>query len=182
MLLFKNICLILFTIIGILFTVGYLALPIISSQIDFPSPTGSSISANTTIYINSFITFINDAERTYANIKYSDITDGGLINIIFKTVMYSCVAITSLIILGLILAIFGLKFISKIIFLLALILMIIVFIVIILIVTKSDAVKDITNYFSAGQNSNIDFESGGILITLSTGLMFVNYIIYSFFA
>jgi hypothetical protein len=182
MLLIKNICLILFTIIGILFTVGYSALPIISSKINIPSPTGSSISTNTTLYINSFTTFINDVEGTYANIQYSDITNGGLFNIIFKTVMYSCVAITCLIILGLILAIFGLKFISKIIFLLALILMIIVFIVIVLIINKSSAVKDIINYFSAGQNSNINFKSGGILITLSTGLMFVNYIIYSFLA
>jgi len=180
---FKSICLIIFTIIGILFTVGYSALPLISTQINIPSPDGSNINSNITLYINSFTALINDAENTYSSIKYSDLTSvSSIINIIFKTVMFSCIGISVLILLGIILALIGLKFISKIIFLLALIVMIIIFIFITLIITKSSAVSDITKFFSSGGNSSIDYKSGGILVTLSTALMFINYLLYAFLA
>ena len=96
--------------------------------------------------------------------------------------MFSCIATSGLILLGIILALFGLKFISKIIFLLALIIMIIVFIFITLIVTKSSAVSDITKIFSLGEDSSMDYKSGGFLVTLSTALMFINYLLYAFLA
>ena len=183
MLMFKSICLIIFTIIGILFTVGYAALPLISTQINIPSPDGSNIKSNFTLYINSFTAIINDAESTYSSINYSDLKSvSGITNILLKTLMFSCIATSGLILLGIILALFGLKFISKIIFLLALIIMIIVFIFITLIVTKSSAVSDITKIFSLGEDSSMDYKSGGFLVTLSTALMFINYLLYAFLA
>jgi hypothetical protein len=183
---FKSICLIIFTVIGILFTVGYAALPLISSQLNIPSPVGgdlgvSNVSANVTLYINSFTQLINNAASTYSSINYSDLSSiSGITNIIFKTLLYLCVAVSCLLALGILLALFGLKFFSKIIFLIALILMSIVFILITLIVTKSSEVKDITNFFSSGGSSSINYKSGGILVIVSTALMFVNYLLYAF--
>ena len=181
MLMFKPICLIIFTIIGILFTVGYAALPLIASQVNLPSPTGSNFNANITLYINNFTVILDDANNTYSNINYNDLSSiSGITNLLFKSLMYFCIAITCLLAIGIVIAIFGLKIFSKILFLIALILMCIVFILIILIITKSSAVQDLTNYFSAGGNSSINLKSGGILITLSTGLMFINYLVYAF--
>ena len=180
MLMFKPICLIIFTIIGILFTVGYTALPLISSQINILSPDGSNISSNVTLYINSFISLINDAQNTYSSSNYNDLMSvSGITIFLFKSIMYSCIAITCLLALGILLAVFGLKFISKILFLIALILMCIVVILITLIITKNSAVQDITNYITAGGNGSIDLKSGGVLVTLSTALMFINYLLYA---
>ena len=171
--LFKNICLVIYTIIAILFTIGYSALPIISNQFS---------NYNTTFYISSFTLLINDAQNTYKNVNYKDLTIGGIIDIIFKTLLYSCIAVSCLIVLGILLALFGLKFISKIIFLIALIVMVLVFSIITLIVTKNSSVKDFMNYFSVGGDSNINYKSGGVLITVSTALMFINYLLYAFLA
>jgi proliferating cell nuclear antigen PCNA len=58
----------------------------------------------------------------------------------------------------------------------------VVFSIITLIVTKNSSVKDFMNYFSVGGDSDINYKSGGILITLSTALMVVNYLLYAFLA
>jgi len=175
--LFKNICLIIFIIITILFTLGYSALPLLAG-----TSQNNGISWSTIYYISYYSLITNDANKTTDNTKYNDLAFEGrlaTINIVFKILLYSCITITCLLAAGIIIAFIGLNFVSKIIFLLALILMILVWIIILLIVIKNSIMQDITNYFS---NDNINYDSGSILITISTILMFVNYLIYTFLA
>ena len=172
----KNICLIIFIIINIIFTVGYAALPIITSHNNLPKETGT-ISYNNIFYINNYNTIIDGVK---SSTKYSDLTIGGTVDIVFKTLLYSCIAITCLIVIGIIIALLGLKFISKLIFLLALILMIVVVSIILLIVTKNSSVKEITDYFFSIGNPTMSYDSGAILIIISTAGMFINYLIYTF--
>jgi hypothetical protein len=160
MLFLKNICLIIFTIITILFTVGYASQPIVTS-----SASSGAVAVNNTIYI-------------YKNTDYSNLSNN--VNKVYTLLLALCIASTVLLVLSIILALTGLKLISKIVLFFILIMMIIVFLIIQIkvlansIITMVDA-KNVNTF----NNSN---GAGYYLILASTILMFVNYILYAIFA
>jgi len=159
--LFKYICLIIFAIITVLFTVGYTTQPIVNTS----DPTGS---ANNTFYLSQ-------------NVDYSNVSSDA--KIILQALFVLCIIITILLSIGIILSyigVIGFKFISKIIFLLALILMIIVFAIIqIKIISNSIVVMANSKTVSTPTTSN---GTGYYLILVSTILMFGNFILCMFLA
>ena len=132
--LFKNIGIIFFIIITILFTVGWATQPLVKIQTS--SNTGTTNTTTTTIdfYMNDIkTTFSGNPGAPGNNISsasnYSDVVS----NKIIKALFYLSIAGTCLLCLGIILAIlgiFGFVFLSKIIFFLAMIVIIIVFLIV----------------------------------------------------
>ena len=144
--LFKNICLIIFAIITILFTVGYASQPIASIY------STDSMQFNKTFYISNNTELIK--------------------------LFYLCIAITILLTVGIIIALLGFKFISKLLFFVILIMMIVVYIIIKVYVFADElAVMVDTETLKFPTISN---GSGYYLILTSTIAMFVNYILYVF--
>ena len=182
----KNICLFFFIIITIVFTIGYSALPILKANAKIPNPTdGSSNILSSSFYIGYVTNFINDMKNTYTeNTNYSDINNN--IKLVFNTLLYSCIGVTLLMSLGIIIALLGLKFISKIIFFLALFVMIVIVIAILVINFSKNIIdilpSNISKYVNLNQDGNTGLDTGSILIIGSTSLMFIIYIIYYKFA
>jgi len=159
MFLFKHICLIIFIIITVLFTVGYATQPIVSNYSTSITP--------------------NSVSNTYIqNTDYTNIDNNK--RLIFTTLFYMCIGISILLVCSILIGFLGLKLISKISFFITLILMIIVFLVIqFAIVTSSVITVRDNKQFSRPETSN---GSGYYLILVSTCLMLVNYIIYAVLA
>ncbi len=194
----KTFCLIVFTLITILFTIGYSALPIFTTQSLVPLPSATngefytnesrpaSSTVSSTFYITYFTSLINDIQNTYTNTKYSNL--GSTANVLFNTLLYGCITVSCMLTIAIIFAligIFGFTFISKILFGLALFLMIIIFIIILLIILKNNILNIssiISNINNVGNVSNLDIThaSGYTLMTIATGAMLVNYLLYSF--
>ena len=190
---FKNICLIIFIAITILFTVGYSALPIIKGNTTVSSNPGTAdTSVSTIFYFTHLTNLINDAKDAYSKIDYSSV--GGIATTIFNTLFYSCIGITVLLTVGILLAFFGMKIISKIVFCITLIIMIIIIIMILLLITKNALVgvipSVITNLIptipglptNMTANTNITYDNGYLLMSAATVLMSINYTIYTIFA
>ena len=173
MFIFKQICLIIFIIITILFTVGYATQPIVSNYSTAITPTDNTNIQNTistNFYITSSISSIYTQNTDYTNIDNNKL-------ITLTTLFYMCIAITVLLSIGIILALFGFKFISKIIFLVVLILMIIVFLGIQFAIIASSLITMVSDQqFTTPETSN---GAGYYLILVSTCTMLVNYIIYA---
>lgn len=178
--LFRNICLIIFAIITILFTVGYASQPIVSSSSTISTPSGSVNSvSDKTFYISYYTSTLGNIKNTYTqNTNYTSLSNDE--KLVFQTLFYLCIAITILLTGGIILALLGLKLISKIVFLLVLIMMIVAFLVIQLsILTKSLVVMADAQALSKPDVSN---GTGYYLLLASTVLMLVNYMLYVFLA
>ena len=188
MMIIKYICLIIYLAIMITFTVGYSALPIVSasSTVANPQNTAANISGTITFFISNFTALLSDAKNSFTqNSSYSDLTIGGVADTFIKALLYMCIISTCLIAVGIVIALFRFTFISKIIFFLGLLLMIGVSILIILFITKSTFVTTMLSYFSisnTNNSTNTTVESGGTLIMVSTGVMMINYIIYTLLA
>jgi len=183
--LIKNICLIIFIAITILFTVGYSALPIMKGTGTVTiNPGTADTTASFTFYITHISNLINDAKDAYTSIDYSSIS--GITKTLFNTMLYSCIGVSILLSIGIILAMLGLKIISKIIFLITLIVMIAIVIMFLLIISKSTLVSYIpnmiTNIIPGIQDSNITYDTGFLLMSAATILMFINFTIYSILA
>ena len=170
--LFKNICLIVFAIITILFTVGYTTQPIVSnnSTNSISTPTGDKYEPNQfTFYI------ANDFKRTYTeNTDYTSLSNNK--KLIFQSLLYMCIGITILLSLSIIISLFGLKLVSKILLFITLILMIIVFLIIQFAIVADSLVNMAANMSIS--KPSVSNGTGYYLILVSTILMFVNYIIY----
>ena len=159
MFLVKHICLIIFIIITVLFTVGYATQPIVSNYSTSITPN----SVSNTYIQNTYYTNIDNNKR-----------------LIFTTLFYMCIGISILLVCSILIGFLGLKLISKISFFITLILMIIVFLVIqFAIVTSSVITMRDNKHFTTPETSN---GSGYYLILVSTCLMLVNYIIYAVLA
>ena len=175
MFIFKQICLIIFIIITILFTIGYTTQPIVSNYSTSITPTGkgAGITQNT---INSNFYITSGFSNTYTqNTDYTNIDNNK--RLIFTTLFYMCIAISILLVCSILIGFFGLKFISKISFFITLILMIIVFLVIQFTIVASSLINMTeTKQFNTPETSN---GTGYYLILVSTCLMLVNYIIYA---
>jgi len=175
MLLFKLICIIIFIIITILFTVGYSNQPVITN--------------NNEPLVLTDLSSISDISNTYK--KYDNLSDN--VKMALISIYYICISVTVLLSLGIICAMLKIPFcklISKILFTLALILMIILFIILQILISSNSLTgsnKSVTNdnkldIKTAPSISSIKNGSGYYLIVISTVLMFVNSIIYNMFA
>lgn len=190
-------CRFVFIAIVILFTVGYASLPIIKA-----SPTvninNQMITGNTSLftipnniniiikfYIDKFTTKDNITNET-ASVTYQSL--GGTIAQLFQVLLYMCIATTLLISAGIIISFLGLKFISKLFFILSFLAMIIIFSIMIVLITNnviSNSIKNLIVPNIVGlniTNDTINYDDGFILMSVATGLMFVNYIVYNYLA
>ena len=188
MLYIKQLCLIIYVIITVLFTVGYASQPILETSqiVQTPTnnadgtPTSNSSKVNRTFYIGKVSDVISNGENTYSSSNDYSSVDNNL-NMLFQTLLYTCIAITILLLVGILLGYFGLKMISKLVFLLVMILMIIVFIVIQVIILSDSFISKIKtdglnrNSISSSNTSN---GTGYYLILASTVLMIITYVIY----
>ena len=211
MLFIKYICLVIFAIIIILFTVGYASQPIMNANINFtanvnninqqiqgqlpiaqrqqvPAVPNNVELANEKLNITMFIDKIgifNNDKTTYMKYGEVDSTLGS----IFTAFKYLCIGVSLIIAIGMTLSIFRLKFISKLVMILALIIMIFITICLI-IIYSTNYLKDAINSLLQSQNiadinvsnTNIKYELGGWLMSIASLLMFVNYTIYVFLA
>jgi hypothetical protein len=191
----RLICLVIFIAVVVLFTVGYASLPIMNASptvnINIPTNLGNSsiftIPNNINIIIKFYIdkfTTKDNITNTSSSITYESL--GGTIAQLFQVLLYTCISATLLTSTGIIISFLGLKFISKLVFILALLAMIIIFSIMIILITDnviSNAIKNaiIPNIFGLNiTNNTINYDTGFIMMSVATGLMFVNYIIYNF--
>jgi hypothetical protein len=187
MLYIKQLCLIIYIIITVLFTVGYASQPILETSQIAQTPTNADGTSSNTTGTSSKVSrtfYIGKVSNTISNIQntYSSNND---LNVLFQTLLYTCIAITILLVVGILLGYFGLKLISKFVFLLAMILMIGVFIVIQVVILSNSFISNINanglnwNSISSTSTSN---GTGYYLILASTLLMIITYVIYMFLA
>ena len=169
MFLIKNICLIMFSIIFILFTVGYASQPII-------------VSNNNPLTLVDF----NSIKRTYSDNNYNSIIDN--VNLAYTSVYYSCILISILLGLGIIFVLFKyyiFKVTGNILFLISLIYMIVVFIVLQLLIILNSFVTSFDQSSDSKSNQfNIQTSNGTgyYLMLVSTILMIITHIVYTIFA
>ena len=188
MLYIKQICLVIYAIITVLFTVGYASQPILETSqiVQTPTkttdgtPTSNSSKVSRTFYIGKVSDVISNGENTYSSSNDYSSVDNNL-NMLFQTLLYTCIAITILLVVGILLGYFGLKMISKLVFLLVMILMIIVFIVIQIVILSDSFINKIkTNGLNQNSisSSNTSNGTGYYLILAATVLMIGTYVIY----
>jgi len=183
----KNTCLTLISIIAIVFTVGYSALPIINAtaNVSIPQATGS-IQTVITFYISKYTNIINNMSDTYTeNTDYGTLNDN--FKIFFQSMLYSCIGVTLLLLIGIIIAVLGMKFISKLLFSLALFVMLAILTIILLIVYGKKYIIDMLpssagKFLSVLENTEVKYSSGATLISIAAASMFVVDIIYSWLA
>jgi hypothetical protein len=192
MLYIKQLCLVIYIIITVLFTVGYASQPIIeTSQLTQAptnangTPSSSASKVSSSFYISKVSRIISNSQSTYSSSNdYSSVSNN--LNVIFQTLLYACIATTILLVAGVLLGHFGLKMISKLVFLIAMVLMICIFIVIQVIILadnfisnmKSNGLSGLGNLGSISTSNG----TGYYLILASTILMILTYIIYVFLA
>jgi hypothetical protein len=178
MIIFRYICLIVFAIIIVLFTIGYSSQPIITTASALISPNGSLTSITDITYFTTyFTTIIDNTENSYnkvINNKYGNLFDD--IKLIFIIVFYLCVFTTVLLAIGIFIVYFKLTLISKIIFVLAFILMLIAFLILqLFIIFNSILVMGYTQSINSPSTSN---GNGYYLMLSSLIIMFINCILY----
>lgn len=176
MIFIRLIFLIIFLIIGILFTVGYYFYPIINFKSNF---------YNGVIYINKLV-ITNNVLKTENTFNYDELNIDSKYKMILKYIYYGCIATSCLIGVGIILSYLRMKFISKILFILAQIFMIIFVGLFAFIYYASSfidrfipSINDIT-IPEEHKKITTSYSSGGILIIVSSIIMLINYILYSF--
>ena len=197
MFLIKNICIVIYIIVVILFTVGYASQPLIMSD-------------NKPLTLFN-ITSLSDIKNTYTDSNYDNIDSN--VKIALMSEYYLCIAITVLLSFGIICAFFksfAFKVSSKILFIISLILMCIAFVILQILVIIYSLIDNVNNNVNNNTNNvnnnininnattdinneripseikiNINVETsngtGYYLILVSTILMSINYIIYTIF-
>lgn len=186
----KQICLIIYLIITILFTVGYASQPIIETSQLTQTPTtvntdgGTPSTVSSSFYLGKVSSIISNAQNTYSSSNdYSSMSYN--LNVLFQSLLYTCIAITILLVSGVLLGYFGLKMISKIVFLITMILMIIVFIIIQTFILADSFISNINNNGASWNSVSSISTSNGTgyyLILTSTVLMIITYLIYAILA
>ena len=190
MLYIKQLCLIIYVIITVLFTVGYASQPILETSQLTQTPTNAdgtpADNTNTpstvsrTFYIGKVSNIISNIQNTYSSSNdYSSMSTN--LNVLFQTLLYTCIAITILLVVGILLGVLGIKMISKIVFLLVMILMIIVFIIIQVVILADSFISNIkADGLNVNSISSISTNNGAgyYLILSATVLMIITYVIY----
>ena len=176
----RIIFLIIFLITGILFTISYSFLPLITF-----TDKVSNNNISSTIYINKLETDNKNTGKTNTT-NYSDLNINSTYKSILQYLYYGCIISSCLIGGGIILSYLRMKFFSKILFILVKIFMTTFVGIILFIYYSSSFLENLISsslpYLPQGSSHNIksSFGNGGILIIISYIIMVVNYIIYSF--
>jgi hypothetical protein len=174
---FKNICLLSFLIVTILFTVGWATQPIIETSSIFIN--NANINANINANANT-----NQEENVKNQITINDLKSGN----IQKALFYLSITTTLLLGIGILigfLGIIGFVFISKIIFFIAMLLMIFVFLIIQINIISGDVInifKELINNKTTNGNISVSNGNAYYMILTSMCLMVVTYIVYVFLA
>jgi len=176
---FRLIFLILFLIIGILFTLGYNLFSIINFKNKL---------YNGEIFIDNMNIIDTETNET-TNYKYNDLSSiDNKYKTILKLVYYSCILTSCLIGGGIIVSYLRMKFISKVLFIIAQIFMTIGLGFILFMYYSSSFMQSVflPSYIRSAsipeeyKEINTSYGNGGLLIISSTVAMIVIYILYSF--
>lgn len=176
---FRLIFLILFLLIGILFTLGYNLFSIINFKNKL---------YNGEIFIDN-IKLINKETNETTNYKYNYLDIDDIYKLILTYLYYGCIATSCLIGGGIIVSYLRMKFISKILFILAQTFMSTFVGVIIFMCYSSSFIENLIPVPDTIQGFQIPQEykeistsygNGGLLLIISSVAMIVIYILYSF--
>jgi len=166
----------LILLIGVLFTLGYSLFSIINFK---------SKLFNAEIFIDNInITFVEINETI--NYKYSDLDINSNYKLILSCLYYGCIVTSCFIAAGIIVSYLRMKFISKILFIIAQIFMTTLAAIIVFIYYSSSFIKSILpNYTEITipedyNDINTSYGTGGLLLIISSLAMIVIYCIYSF--
>lgn len=189
----RYLCIILFIIIIVLFTVGYASQPIINlnavANIKMPLlPDGTPVAPDTNEKIEAIL-YIDKVIVNNTTIYYSDINSS--VNDTSNSIKYAFIFASICIGLVIGLSFIGMKRISYIPLVLSQLIMI-SFTSILIIIYNTNYLSDIISNLVNSQdvlNSNgakvtvlnvkINYDIGAILITLSTALLIINHFLYS---
>lgn len=190
---FRLIFLILFLIIGVLFTVGYNFFPLINFKnelykgkiyIDKIELTSQNVSIKeSNVSVPSSTNAPTNNTITY---KYSNLPINNSYKMVLNYLYYGCIITSCLIGSGIVLSYLQMKFFSKILFILAQTFMTTFVGIIIFMYYSSSFIKSLIPYGNSNaipeeyKNVKPSYDSGSILIILSSIMMIVNYIVYSF--
>jgi len=192
----KYICIILFITTLTLFTIGYANEPLLNvrASVALNLPT-VPIVPNVTITLPNIPTLPNNGNFKFSlymdyiinnidnsKINYSDVN--GTLDSVTNIIKFVFIGVSAFLGMVIILSFIGLKTISYIPLLIALNIMIILCIVLILIYSTKFVTGAITDFinkqseFIKVSNTSINYDTGGILITVATGILLVNYFLY----
>ena len=176
MIIIRLIFLILFLLIGVLFTLGYNLFSIINFK---------SKLYNGEIFIDN-INIINSETNENTNYKYKDLDINSNYKLILTYLYYGCIGTSCLIGAGIIVSYLRMKFISKILFILSQTFMTTFVGIIIFIYYSSSFMKNLIPQFKSAsipeeyKEINTSYGNGGLLLIISSAAMIVIYILYSF--
>jgi len=189
--LFKYICIFIFIVILVVFTVGYTTQPLINltADVTINAPTVPNVTNNSTVMTNTVnykYSFYMDKivnNNDNSTINYKDVDNSGF-KYTYNIIKYGFICISVFLGLVIILSTFGLKAISYIPLSIVFVTMLLIFTFLINIYYMSS--KDIIiekiigsqSKFIKINNTNINFDNGGIMITASTALFLINFILY----
>jgi hypothetical protein len=185
MLYIKQLCLIIYIIITVLFTVGYASQPILETSKtvleptnqDGSTPTGNARFVSSSFYMGNITSILSNSQNTYSN--------GSNSQIIFLTLFFTCIGISIILVVGILLGFFGLKMISKLVFFIAMILMILIFVVIQIAILTNSLISNINMNgvnMDSIKSSKTSNGTGYYLIMAATALMIITYVVYVFLA
>jgi hypothetical protein len=189
--LFKYICIFIFIVILVVFTVGYTTQPLINltADVTINAPTVPNVTNNSTVMTNTvnykYSLYIDKIVNNNDNstINYKDVDNSGF-TYTYNIIKYGFICISVFLGLVIILSTFGLKAISYIPLSIVFTTMLLIFTFLINIYYMSS--KDIIiekiigsqSKFIKINNTNINFDNGSIMITASTALFLINFILY----
>lgn len=173
---FRLIFLILFLLIGVLFTLGYNLFSIINFKNKL---------FNGEIFIDN-IKLINTQTNEITYYNYDDLDIDSIYKLTLTYLYYGCIATSCLIGGGIIVSYLRMKFISKILFILAQTFMSTFVGVILFMYYSSSFIKNLLPHFESVSVSEeykeitTSYGNGGLLMIISSVAMIVIYILYSF--
>ena len=190
--LFKYICIFIFIVILVVFTVGYSTQPLLNLTADVTvnAPTVPNVTNNSTVMTNTvnykYSLYMDKIVNNNDNstINYKDVDNSGF-TYTYNIIKYGFIVISVCLGLVIILSIFGLKLISYTPLSIVFVTMLLIFTFLINIYYMSS--KDIIiekiigsqSKFIKINNTNINYDNGGIMITASTALFLINFVLYS---
>ena len=176
MIIIRLIFLILFLLIGVLFTLGYNLFSIINFK---------SKLYNGEIFIDN-MNIIDTETNENTNYKYNDLPIDSKYKTILTLVYYSCILTSCLIGAGIVFSYLRMKFISKILFILSQTFMTIFVGFILFMYYSSSFIKKILPQLESAsvpeeyKEINTSYGNGGLLLIISSAAMTIIYILYSF--
>jgi len=176
MIIIRLIFLILFLLIGVLFTLGYNLFSIINFK---------SKLYNGEIFIDN-INIVNTETNETTNYKYNDLDINSNYKLILTYLYYGCIATSCLIGAGIIVSYLRMKFISKILFILSQTFMTTFVGIILFMYYSSSFMKKLIPQFESVsipeeyKEINTSYGNGGLLLIISSAAMTIIYILYSF--